>query len=333
MGQYLSWDAYPSADLAELECGGELGVFKAAVPHTEPGAVAITQHALPNSTLWLCTHGLPTDLKLADHSHVRVQFHRGGVGASWVDGQLVPVMRGQACISSSSVETDFCQDFQQVVWRVPRQVLIQKLTAQGGTPMLRDINFEPALDLTRPQGALVLQLLECLIATLALGVGADALVAELEQALLTAFLAASSHDRSRVDANRSGAAPWQVRRVESYIEENWRKPITIEDLVEATGASARTIFRAFQQSRDYTPLEFAKRLKLLNARRMLERGRESDCVTDIAFACGFSDPGRFSKDFVQAFGERPSIVLNRRRAVRRKSGDGRAGEVARATIP
>jgi transcriptional regulator GlxA family with amidase domain len=44
---------------------------------------------------------------------------------------------------------------------------------------------------------------------------------------------------------------------------------------------------------------------------MLQEPEDRTSVTEVAFACGFGDLGRFSKDYAQAFGERPSAVLNR----------------------
>ena len=111
------------------------------------------------------------------------------------------------------------------------------------------------------------------------------------------------------------AAPRQVRLVEAHIEANWEKPFLIEDMVAITGSSARSIYRAFRSSRGYSPSEFVKRQRLIQARSLLQNPDSMTTVTQVAFACGFSDVSRFSKEFSKAYGEPPSVV-NRSKAKR-----------------
>jgi transcriptional regulator GlxA family with amidase domain len=51
----------------------------------------------------------------------------------------------------------------------------------------------------------------------------------------------------------------------------------------------------------------------LNATRraLFAAGSEGITVTDVAFAHGFYHPGRFSLQYQNAFGERPSVTLRR----------------------
>src|SRR5262249_50413647 len=152
----------------------------------------------------------------------------------------------------------------------------------------------------QPAGRLLTHLLSCTVhaAESMNGDSSKIVLGELEQALMSAFLSASEHRyRDQLEGRVPAAAPWQVRRAEGYIAANWEKPLEIETLAEVTGASVRSIFRAFKQSRGYTPFEFAKRIRLNHARRMLEDGESGGSVTSVCFACGFSDLGRFSKDF------------------------------------
>lgn len=275
---------------------------------------------LPNSSLWFCAYGTPVAIRFPEADHVRIQFRHAGIGASWVGEELVPVTESQACVSGAEVEFDFAADFEQLVWRVPKGFLVQKLSALTGAPVLCALDFAPALTLSTPRATLLRRILDCIVSAAGQAtVGAmKTALGELEQAMVTALLTAGQHScRDRLEQESPGAAPWQVRRAESYIEANWQTPVTMEVLASVTGASARSIFRAFQQSRGYTPLEFARRIRLQHARRMLQDSGTHGSVTEVAFACGFSDLGRFSKDYAQAFGERPSAVLNRRKAAGR----------------
>jgi AraC-like DNA-binding protein len=269
---------------------------------------------LPNSSLWFCAYSVPIAIEFPEPDHIRVQFHHAGVGATWIGETFAPVTRSQGCITSTAAEFDFGQDFQQVVWRISKDGLRKKLADLTETPLGAELPFDHKLDLDLPQGQLLTRLLACTLHA-AETVGSEPggiVLAELEQAMLSTFLAASEHRyRDQLEGRVAAAAPWQVRRAEGYIAANWDKPLEIETLAAVTGASVRSIFRAFKQSRGYTPFEFAKRIRLEHARRMLEAADSGGSVTSVCFACGFSDLGRFSKDFALAFGERPSDVLKR----------------------
>jgi len=269
---------------------------------------------LPNSSLWFCSYGIPIAIQFPEPDHVRVQFHHRGVGATWIGNDMVPITREQSCITSTAAEFDLGEGYQQLVWRVSKDVLRKKLSTLTEVPLSGDIDFDPELDMTTPRARVLTNLLSCTVhaAETIDGESGTIVLGELEQALISTFLAGSEHRyRDQLEGRAPAAAPWQVRRVEGYIAANWDKPLEIEILAQVTGASVRSIFRAFKQSRGYTPFEFAKRLRLSHARRMLEDPESAGSVTSVAFACGFSDLGRFSKDFAGAFGERPSDVLKR----------------------
>ena len=80
---------------------------------------------------------------------------------------------------------------------------------------------------------------------------------------------------------------WQLRAAEDYIELNWNRPIYVEDIAKATGASARTIFQAFREKRGCSPMEFAKSIRLKQARRLLQTPDEATTVTGVGSICGF----------------------------------------------
>lgn len=135
---------------------------------------------------------------------------------------------------------------------------------------------------------------------------------ELEQTILVAFLSANRHNFSHLlEREPRDTLPSQVRRAEDFIEAHWDQAITIEKLVEATGVGARAIFRAFQQSRGYSPMAFARMVRLRHARGMLSAPNRETSVTAVAFICGFGNLGHFARDYRETFGERPSETLAR----------------------
>ncbi len=129
-------------------------------------------------------------------------------------------------------------------------------------PRTRPLEFEPRLDLGEPGargiGTIVNTLLSY-IDTLP-AQNRSLVISELEEALIVALLAGAPHTlRDQLARRVDRAATWQVRRVEEFIDANCERAIGIEDLVEQTGSSARSIYRAFKEHRGYTPMEFVMR--------------------------------------------------------------------------
>jgi transcriptional regulator GlxA family with amidase domain len=104
-----------------------------------------------------------------------------------------------------------------------------------------------------------------------------------------------------------------VRRVEEYIEANWREPISVEALALVINVSARSIFQTFKANRGYSPMYFVKQLRLKHANKMLTKPEYDTSVTRVAFECGFGSLGHFASDYRKVFGEQPSETLHRAR--------------------
>jgi transcriptional regulator GlxA family with amidase domain len=99
-----------------------------------------------------------------------------------------------------------------------------------------------------------------------------------------------------------------VRLAEEYIEANWAHAISIEELATQTNTSIRSLYAAFKKHRGYSPIRFAKTVRLRRARQMLLEGKPRTSVSQVAFKCGFGNLGHFASDFRLMFGELPSEV-------------------------
>lgn len=108
-----------------------------------------------------------------------------------------------------------------------------------------------------------------------------------------------------------------ARMVQQYVDVNWSRPLTIDDLAEAAGVNARTLFKHFKQARGFTPQEYIKRVRLNHARAMLQAGDRTTTVLGTALKCCFQNQGHFARDYRLAFGERPSETLERARRIER----------------
>ena len=94
-----------------------------------------------------------------------------------------------------------------------------------------------------------------------------------------------------------------------YITTHLAERITLSDLEQASGMSARTLQYAFLQHFQCTPMQWVRQQRLQYARECLQKAHCGDSVARIACACGFSNQGVFAAFYLQRFGELPSQTL------------------------
>lgn len=203
--------------------------------------------------------------------------------------------------------------YERLILLVDDAALTMKLAALVGNPVYTSPRFHPEQNFTQPSAHILRANFMFLVSQLNAGTLFPPLVlAEFEQMLMVTFLHANRHDYSHLlERVPSDAALQQVRRAEEFIEANWNKPMNLEAIAAATEVSVRSLFRYFRRSRGYSPMEFLKRVRLQRARALLRRPAVATTVREIAFACGFAEVERFSRDYLREFGERPSDTLAR----------------------
>ncbi len=133
----------------------------------------------------------------------------------------------------------------------------------------------------------------------------------IEETLKRLLLAAVPHNHSDLyNGAVSGPAPFYVRRVEEYVRAYAADPISLTDLIEVSGVSARSLHAGFRRFRDATPMGYLKSYRLSLARVELLHGAETGVsVTDVALSCGFTHLSKFARDYHERYGERPSETL------------------------
>jgi AraC-like DNA-binding protein len=219
-----------------------------------------------------------------------------------------------ALVEPGAVAFSPAPKFEHLVTLIDSEALLKALTALAGTAAVRQVKLDRSNFVARPEARLSRGLVKLLVEELDAEDSSPSpvVIAELEQAIVVAFLCGNSHNYSSLlDGLPHGAAPWQLRRVEEYIEANWDQPISIEALAVVANASARSIFHSFREHRRYSPMSFVKQVRLRHAREMLSARSSEITVTTAAFACGFGNLGHFASDYNRAFGEAPSATLHR----------------------
>jgi len=262
------------------------------------------------------TADLAIDNLAADFIRLQIA-HRGHATVS-AQGRTVDINDRQFAITPADCRSrTFCEaGHERLTLRLSEAALLQRLTAILGAKPKGEITFQAAIAAGEPHA----QLLSHLIRFLAQQLDSTAfqlpaaVCLELEHAIQIAFLYASRNSFSRLLENQeSTPAPWVVRRIEEFIEANWQQPITIDRLAAEAGVSARAVFRAFERSRGFSPMAFAKAVRLKRAREILTSGDPAVSVTAAAFKSNFASPSRFAKDYREAFGELPSETIVRTR--------------------
>jgi AraC-like DNA-binding protein len=246
---------------------------------------------------------------------IRFQIALKGRASTSANGMITEINDRQLAITPSGVSSrTVCEaGHQRLTLRLNDRALSQRLTVLLGAKPKGEMKFEPAIDVDRPETQFLCQLVHFLSQQLdsnAFKLPA-AVCLELEHALQTGFLWATRHAFSHVlQSQESALAPRMVKRLEEFIEANWQDALTIERLAGEAGTSARAIFRAFERSRGYSPMAFAKMVRLRRAREIFMSGDPGVSVTATAFICNFGSVGHFARNYRDAFGELPSQTIS-----------------------
>ena len=240
-----------------------------------------------------------------------------GAGEAVVNGEVAPLHAGRGVtIPRAAIFAEkFNTHYQHIVLTMNTQTLTDKLAALAGTPINRPLIFSPVGDDTSLRTKAFRDHLFFLVDQLSAStVPLPGLVqAEFEQTLMVMFLCSSQHNYSHLlDRPSAAASLGQIRRAEEYIEASWRQAITLEDLAAVTEIGTLDVFHSFKDSRGYSPMEFAHRVRLRHARELLRRAGATTTVAAVASTCGFGDIRRFIRDYVRAFGEHPLQTLGSR---------------------
>lgn len=226
---------------------------------------------------------------------------------------------GKSCTlnPTDSVKLTWKGDCSAIVVRIDKKSLEQKLRLLIDIPIRQNLQFIHFNDTTTRYSNWwrhVYTLLEELEAT------ADAArpsftLNEMESLLLTALLESLPHTYSdAIREYKAGfIAPGHVRRVERYIEENADQDLSITDLVQVSGVSARALFENFRRFRSTSPMAQLRLVRLRRVHQALITASPHESVSEIAVRWGFHELGRFAMQYRNVFGESPSITLRNSR--------------------
>jgi len=241
-----------------------------------------------------------------------------GGGEASIAGKAMPIDARHSCIVSSGYQTKISGEGQHgwLTLRISAEALEQRLIAILGYRPKGRLAFESSVDNDRPEARLLRRLMAFLTEQLDATAAPlpAAVLGSLEQAVIGALLFANRHSFSNLlERQVPDTSSREVRQVEEYIEANWNKPVRVADLADLTNVSSRSLFKSFRAARGYTPMAFAKLIRLKHARQLLGFTDSKTSVAQVALRCGFGNLGHFARDYREAFGELPSETLARAR--------------------
>jgi len=152
-------------------------------------------------------------------------------------------------------------------------------------------------------------ILASLLATATVALNTDRRVTQKCIRRAAALLGIDLSPRGDATAERShlqgGLAPWQARRLRSYIEGKLDSTIRARDLAGLARLSTSYFFRAFRKTFGDTPVAYILKRRMLRAQELMLKSRVS--LSQVALECGMCDQAHFSRTFRRIVGINPTV--------------------------
>jgi AraC-like DNA-binding protein len=123
--------------------------------------------------------------------------------------------------------------------------------------------------------------------------------------LLTEFI--MRHAEERIVMRRTGKENQAVKQAREYIEDNFRRNISLQDLSGLCNLSPFHLIRVFGESVGVSPHIYLKQVRVKRAKELLTRGLT---LAFVAQETGFADQSHFSRHFKQITGLTPGKYSN-----------------------
>jgi YesN/AraC family two-component response regulator len=100
----------------------------------------------------------------------------------------------------------------------------------------------------------------------------------------------------------------RLQKVYSYIDENYSKKISLEDIAKSVNLGKEAFCRYFKKNTGSTFSNFLNQYRITQAKRLLLTGRN---IGETCFECGFESLSYFNRTFKKISGENPSAYKTR----------------------
>ncbi|PWW06190.1 AraC family transcriptional regulator [Paenibacillus cellulosilyticus] len=100
-----------------------------------------------------------------------------------------------------------------------------------------------------------------------------------------------------------GSNVQRIVRVINQIKNNYAAPLPMEELAHSVHMSPASLFRHFKEVAAMSPLQYQKKIRLLEARRLLLS--EAIDASEAGYRVGYESPSQFSREYRRMFGMPP----------------------------
>lgn len=120
------------------------------------------------------------------------------------------------------------------------------------------------------------------------------------------------HAQRIVQLALDGSNTQRIAQAIRLIRAKFNEPLGIEDLARAVSMSPSSFHAHFKQVTAMSPLQYQKRLRLIEARQRLIAGSVN--ASNAAYSVGYESASQFSREYSRAFGAPPAADIERMRA-------------------
>lgn len=138
--------------------------------------------------------------------------------------------------------------------------------------------------------------------------GAELAVAVADQMVYNAVRNATAKQRVSLQS-RNGMRNAHLARSIEIMRDSIETPVSPSEIAERLGISTRQLERLFGKYLNTSPKKYLMEMRLERAQKLLLQTEAS--ITEVAFACGFENPGHFSRVYRSSFGVTPHSQRNK----------------------
>ncbi len=101
----------------------------------------------------------------------------------------------------------------------------------------------------------------------------------------------------------AGAPAYRISKAIQWLRKNFTETLSIDSLAKQVGLSTSSLHQHFKNVTAMSPLQFQKRLRLQEAKRLLIA--ESIDASEAAYRVGYESPSQFSREYRRMYGAPP----------------------------
>lgn len=286
-----------------LTIAGERARFRTVQNHVDAGLLSLSY----------IDYGADVEIEPGElGSFYLIQIPLAGAASIHTGARRFTANRGKVSILNPTHYTSMkwwagCRKIQV---QVAKQVLDAFAADYFGRDFDHSLDFDPAMDLSRPDCADWVRHVMAFTRFVERGGDSrdmtprrDFHAAELLRELVEAQVNSHSHFSM---SRPGGPVPRYLKTAIDYIHAHADAPLTCNDIARASGVAGRTLQNGFQHYLGKTPMKALREERLNRCRLDFILADSGDSVSETASRWGFNHPGRFSHYYKTQFGEAPS---------------------------